>query len=442
MIVMIIFWLVFSLVAANIASQKGLSGFKYFMLSVVLTPFIGLVAAIAASPKESKPEEKQGEAEEAIKAIKIGEQVWMAENLNVSTFCNGDPIPEAKTKEEWEKAGRDEMPAWCYFDNDPETGKKYGKLYNWFAVNDPRGLGPENWHIPTKEEFAQLMAGQTCKEAYAFLIEGGASGFSSLLGGFRNADGSFCHLDLIGDYWAATLDKFHSAWQLRLSKKHEEVKLNTFYYTMGFSVRCVKDYMGSLDELENQTAVSTGIADKINTIKIGEQVWMAENLNVSTFCNGDPIPEAKTKEAWEKAAGQGTPAWCYYDNNPAYGKKLGKLYNWFAVNDPRGLAPEKWRIPGKDDFALLLKECNNEEEFEDSYHALTEGGSCGFSSPFAGWRHSNGEFYSLAIVAGYWSATPGNDNDAYRLNIIKQRQEVDIDTIYYGLGFSVRCLRA
>lgn len=87
------------------------------------------------------------------KSVKIGTQTWMTENLNVSNFRNGDPIPEAKTNEEWESARKEGKPAWCYFENDPKNGAKYGKLYNWYAVNDSRGLAPEGWHVPSDEEW-------------------------------------------------------------------------------------------------------------------------------------------------------------------------------------------------------------------------------------------------------------------------------------------------
>ena len=91
------------------------------------------------------------------------------------------------------------------------------------------------------------------------------------------------------------------------------------------------------------------------TVVIGTQFWTAENLNVSTFLNGDSITEAKTNEEWKKAGEEGKPAWCYYNNDPKYGSKYGKLYNWYAVNDPRGLAPIGWRIPSKDDWMEFEK---------------------------------------------------------------------------------------
>ncbi|MDB5013379.1 MAG: hypothetical protein JWQ25_1581 [Daejeonella sp.] len=90
------------------------------------------------------------------KTKKISTQTWMAENLNVSHFANGDVIPEAKTADDWVKAGNDETPAWCYYDNDPIKGKKYGKLYNWYAVIDSRGLAPKGWKVPDRQDWYKL----------------------------------------------------------------------------------------------------------------------------------------------------------------------------------------------------------------------------------------------------------------------------------------------
>ncbi len=89
--------------------------------------------------------------------VQIGNQVWMTSNLNVSKFQNGDPIYEAKTKEQWEKAGQNKKAAWCYYKNSTENGTVYGKLYNWYAVNDPRGLAPKGWHVPLKSDWIELV---------------------------------------------------------------------------------------------------------------------------------------------------------------------------------------------------------------------------------------------------------------------------------------------
>ena len=88
--------------------------------------------------------------------IKIGTQTWSTKNLDVSKFRNGEAIPLAKTNAEWELAGQNQQPAWCYYENKGENGTKYGKLYNWFAVMDARGLAPNGYHIPSDAEWTIL----------------------------------------------------------------------------------------------------------------------------------------------------------------------------------------------------------------------------------------------------------------------------------------------
>ena len=105
-----------------------------------------------------------------IKTITIGEQEWMASNLEVETFRNGDNIAEIESDEDWISAGKEGIPAWCYYENDPKNGDKYGKLYNWYAVNDERGICPENFHIPSDDEWKELgyvldMEGMECDES-------------------------------------------------------------------------------------------------------------------------------------------------------------------------------------------------------------------------------------------------------------------------------------
>jgi uncharacterized protein (TIGR02145 family) len=92
-----------------------------------------------------------------IKSVKIGTQIWSQENVNVDRFRNGDPIYQAKTVEEWQRASENNQPVWCYYDYDPKNGDKYGKLYNWYAVNDPRGLAPKGWHVPSIVEWKELI---------------------------------------------------------------------------------------------------------------------------------------------------------------------------------------------------------------------------------------------------------------------------------------------
>ncbi len=93
---------------------------------------------------------------EAQNSVKIGRLVWMTQNLNVSTFRNGEKIPEANSKEEWLNAVKTKKPAYCYKDFDSKNGAKYGKLYNYYAVEDPRGLSPAGWAIPREDDVYDL----------------------------------------------------------------------------------------------------------------------------------------------------------------------------------------------------------------------------------------------------------------------------------------------
>ena len=88
--------------------------------------------------------------------VQFGSQTWMARNLDVINFRNGDPIPQAISNEAWKAAGKQGKPAWCYYNNDSTTRSKYGRMYNWYAVNDSRGLAPQGWHIPSNQEWIAL----------------------------------------------------------------------------------------------------------------------------------------------------------------------------------------------------------------------------------------------------------------------------------------------
>ena len=158
-----------------------------------------------------------GDTSKEFKEVTVGNQVWMAENLNVNEFQNGEPIPEAKTEAEWRKAGENEQPAWCYYDNNPANGEKYGKLYNWYALNDPRGLAPEGWHVPSNEEWKVLtenlggayQAGKKMKSITGWHNDDNGtneSGFSGLPGGYRTSNGAFYSDGKKGSWWSSSND--------------------------------------------------------------------------------------------------------------------------------------------------------------------------------------------------------------------------------------------
>ncbi len=86
-------------------------------------------------------------------SVKINGIEWMKKNLDVSKYKNGDDIPQVTDVTQWEALTTG---AWCYYENDTANGPIFGKLYNWYAINDPRGLAPAGWHIPTDTEWSNL----------------------------------------------------------------------------------------------------------------------------------------------------------------------------------------------------------------------------------------------------------------------------------------------
>jgi uncharacterized protein (TIGR02145 family) len=189
--------------------------------------------------------------------VKIGNQEWASENLNVSTFRNGDAIPEAQTSEAWFKAGEEGKPAWCYSENDPENGNKYGRLYNWYAVNDARGLAPSGWHIPSDAEWTTLTdnlggeyeAGHKMKSQAGWDDNGNgsnASGFSGLPGGSRYfnetlGNGTFDDIGYYTYWWSSTEYDTYHAWNRDLCCSLDYLNRNNLLKRDGFSVRCLRD---------------------------------------------------------------------------------------------------------------------------------------------------------------------------------------------------------
>jgi len=184
---------------------------------------------------------------------KTTQQEWMEENLNVGIFRNGDSIPEAKTNEEWIKAGENKQPAWCYYDNDPTNGEKYGRLYNWYAVKDPRGLAPAGYKIPSYSDWEELVlkyggqkfAGQALKNTTGWAEDGNGtneSGFSGLPGGLRNWDGIFDKIEKFGNWWSSSEDvSSTNAWISSLDQKARKVYSHYYHKGVGLSVRCLRD---------------------------------------------------------------------------------------------------------------------------------------------------------------------------------------------------------
>jgi uncharacterized protein (TIGR02145 family) len=190
--------------------------------------------------------------------VEIGNQVWKTQNLDVATFKNGDVIPEAQSNQEWVRAWEYNEPAWCYYDNDPENGKKYGKLYNHYAVMDSRGLCPTGWHVPTGGEWTTLetflggssVAGGALKNTVTQPTPGGwdlpntgatnSSGFSAGPGGLHSGSGGIGGVGYAGGWWSSSLSGT-DAWRRYLYCYNGIIDRDDDARAYGFSVRCLRD---------------------------------------------------------------------------------------------------------------------------------------------------------------------------------------------------------
>jgi uncharacterized protein (TIGR02145 family) len=175
----------------------------------------------------------------------------MAQDFSGTHFRNGDLIPHIESNEEWKRADENKKPAWCYYNNDPANGPKYGKLYNWYAVSDPRGLCPVGWHIPREAEWTELnnalggkdVAGNKMKNTSGWKDNGNgnnSSGFSGLPGGRRYVGGAFNDIGTDGFWWT-----FDDDWPHGLAYYdggfHQYVTYMDEENWSGFSVRCLRD---------------------------------------------------------------------------------------------------------------------------------------------------------------------------------------------------------
>ncbi len=231
------------------AHQTKAANSKWLLPAAII--FAGVLVSFTLiyfrSSTEAPSSVNASKEEGASTQVTIGTQVWMTENLNVDKFRNGDPIPEAKTEWEWDLAGDNGEPAWCYYDNDPTNGAKYGKLYNWYAVNDSRGLAPIGWHVPSDKEWTVLtdylggedVAGTKIKSKSGW--DGtNASGFSALPGGYRFRNGAFGR-GTFGFWWSSSEASTTNAQRRSLGSSQAGVSRHSYYKAYGFSVRCLKD---------------------------------------------------------------------------------------------------------------------------------------------------------------------------------------------------------
>ena len=510
--------------------------------------------------------------------IKIGDQVWMAENLRVTHYQNGDEIPKATNNSEWRELEK----SYCAYDYDETNVNSYGYLYNWHSIVDVRNIAPEGWHVPSNDEWAKfesfLGMSQEALSVQGFRGSGigskvkdndaaywihdnhrptNESGFSARPGSFCDSGGdvgagrgSDVLLGWYAHFWSAT-ESGDEAFYRYLGYHSDGIGMNTENKNYGFSVCLIKDsndnvylslsksgltlacYDGAIAHLEIQSnriwnisanadwlsvspldgaydgqvfvtatsentsgdtrnaeivvscnglenqvitvtqekpEIDTGTVEDIDgnmykTVKIGDQWWMAENLKVTNYQNGDPIDNVSS-DLWWSSMTEG--AFCSYDNNEKNVMIYGRLYNWYAATDTRNIAPVGWHVPTDEDWKKLeiyLGMSQSEADATGQRRGTNEGsrladdavlwfdgrlksdsafGESDFFALPGGFRTGNGYYTSMGGEAHFW--TSSNYTGVY----IDHGCARHLWFIYSSIGrndsdkqsgFSVRCVK-
>ena len=453
------------------------------------------------------------------KTVKIGEQWWMAENLNyryIQQTYNG---------------GEKDSSSYCY-DNDPANCAKYGRLYLWSAAMDSAGIIPGNtaygcgygkdcnlgdgkvrgvcpmgWHLPDTTEWNTLFtavggkatAGKMLKSTEGWNDYYGTSGngsdtysFSALPAGLRSNYGDYNYEGLSTLFWSSTENDSNYAYNMDLYYDVDYADLNSSSKYGGISVRCLKDYGPGSEKMssngnsssseKNSSSSSVALPCKTETednceygtltddrdgqtyktVKIGEQWWMAENLNYAYT----DVPFKYSSYTSDSTS------WCY-DNDAANCAKYGRLYTWAAAMDSvgtwstngmgcgyvgicnlgnvkvRGVCPEGWHLPSRYEWITLLTAAGGIETagimLKSTEGWISNGNGSdaySFSALPAGYRNYGGNYYGGGGYYSYfWSSTEYDSDLAYGMGLYY----INDNAYLYGYdkvdGFSVRCLK-
>ena len=207
-------------------------------------------------------------------------------------------------------------------------------------------------------------------------------------------------------------------------------------------------FLNSCSKSDSPATVNPPVVPNAGTVAIGSQTWMLKNLDVDHYRNGDVIPQVTDPSAW---AALTTGAWCYYNNDSANGPVYGKLYNWYAVNDPRGLAPTGYHVPSDAEWTTLTTFLGGESVAGDKMKAttlwmpwsgITNTNSSGFTGLPGGYRDDYGTFFvSVGSIGYWWSSSVYSATDAWFRTLYFSTSDAGRGGNYKELGLSVRCLR-
>ncbi len=313
------------------------------------------------------------------KTVKIGNQVWMAQNLNYAS----------------------NQGSWCYNDNNV-NGTRFGRLYTWRTAVSACPVG---WYLPSNDDWHELALVQdpdAVNEGTESLIAGeklknitgwdspntgttNKSGFSALPGGSRNYEGVYKWAGSYGNWWSSTEYKSYAMCR---SMNNNDSKLTSFIFSKdagdGFSVRCIRSNI-----------LTDHDGNVYKTFLIGTQTWMAENLKTTKLNDGTSIPLVIDTTSWSNLA---TPAYCWYNNDPDYKNPYGALYNWYTVNTGK-LCPTGWHVPSDTEWTMMTNYLGGESLAGGKLKSTS-----GWNNPNTGATNETG---FTAIPGGNRISSPG-----------------------------------
>ncbi len=417
---------------------------------LLMTIAISFIAVICMAQTDSQTETVTDIDGNVYHTVIIGTQTWLIENLKTTSYNDGTPIPNVTDDLVWRNLTTS---AYCIYKNSSSNNAKYGKLYNWHAVNTGK-LAPKGWHVPTKDEWATLndyvsthtgisgtvgkaLATSTMWSDYSFAATIGndkkknnSTGFSAMPGGVRT--GNFIVIGMFGGWWTST-ENVNNAYSKNLSWNSGTLNDEISDKASGLSVRCIK---GSIEtEIEIAPANSESLYEKgsftdsrdgkiYKTVKIGTQTWMAENVNF------------ETKTSW------------FYDNKSSIGSIYGRLYTW---KDAKEACPAGWHLPSKEEWEKLTNYVGGGQDAFggklksiSGWDAPNEGATneTGFTALPGGYRAYSRNYIGFGWDCRFWSSTEYDTYLAGVLGINKYTKGVNwyID-INKEEGLSVRCIK-
>ena len=368
------------------------------------------------------------------RTVKIGNQVWMAENLNYKT----------------EKS-------YCYNDS-AEYCTTYGRLYEWNAA---MRACPDGWHLPTNAEFevlfstvgGQFTAGMKLKSTSGWDRDGNGSddfSFSALPTGYVGVDGNYYN-DKKAYFWSSTEHYSDVAYFIRLDYGNDSADLVDDLKILGYSVRCAKDNdpnesvkvvqdsvgyqkpckTDGVDSCEYGSLKDERDGQTYKTVKIGNQVWMAENLSYKTeksYCYND------------------SAEYCTNNDSAEYCTKYGRLYTWAAALNA---CPTGWHLPTRNEGMTLYNSVGGREtaaKMLKSVDGWTENGagtdSYGFTALPVGDRDDGGVFENEGRFTGIWTATEVDDRYATHIHFFYMDDDAALSvTFNKDYAYSVRCVK-